>query len=244
MRPGGVGLEFDCFVQMLGCFGVLCLFEPALPRACIAPGRGCGSAATTGVERGNRRDPALTDRECAASMTLLAIAILSLGSVPATAVAATDDFCSPTYPSDASFCISDELNSADDLPPSPLKRRSNYRAAPPSCRAWPSNSGPDCGPLPGRQLSRRVQALGREYRDTCRRARIRAGSSRIRAGADRCGNTRAGLAPLPPDFAMRNSDCPCICEGTGIAGDFKQSGSDVHEPHFGVATRIVAGLDG
>jgi hypothetical protein len=33
----------------------------------------------------------------------LAVAILSLGSMPATAVAELDDFCSPTYPSDASL---------------------------------------------------------------------------------------------------------------------------------------------
>src|SRR5271169_1422061 len=55
--------------------------------------------------------------------TLLAVAILSLGSIPPTAAAEADDFCSPTYPSDASFCISDELNSAD-LAASPLKCRS------------------------------------------------------------------------------------------------------------------------
>ena len=60
----------------------------------------------------------------AASSTLLAVAILSLGSVPETAVADADDFCRPMYPSDASFCISEELSSAEDLPASPLKWRS------------------------------------------------------------------------------------------------------------------------
>src|ERR1700675_3876462 len=67
----------------------------------------------------------------AASITLLAVAILSLGSVPATVAAAPDDFFRPTYPSDASFCISEELNSAEDLPASPLK----WRAKLSSCAA-------------------------------------------------------------------------------------------------------------
>jgi hypothetical protein len=59
-----------------------------------------------------------------APITLLAVAILSFGSVPATVAAAPEDFCSPMYPSDASFCISEELSSAEDLPASPLKWRS------------------------------------------------------------------------------------------------------------------------
>src|ERR1700732_691148 len=63
-------------------------------------------------------------RASAASITLLAVAILSFGSVPVTEAAEAEDFCSPMYPSDASFCISDELNSAEDLPASPLKWRS------------------------------------------------------------------------------------------------------------------------
>src|SRR5260370_35450728 len=66
-----------------------------------------------------------------ASITLLAIVILSLGSVPTTVAADPDDFCRPMYPSDASFCISEELNSAEDLPASPLKWRSDISTCAP-----------------------------------------------------------------------------------------------------------------
>src|SRR5271157_1066569 len=92
--------------------------------------------------------------------TLLAVAILSLGSVPATAAAEPGDFCNPTYPSDASFCISEELNSAEGLPASPLKWRSNFRAVRPWCRAWPSNFGRGGERLQGGRPGRRVRAWG------------------------------------------------------------------------------------
>src|SRR5271156_4920569 len=65
----------------------------------------------------------------AAASTLLAVTILSLGSVPTTAAAAQGDFSSPAYPRVASFCISAELNPAQDLPASPLKRRSKLSSA-------------------------------------------------------------------------------------------------------------------
>ena len=135
VRPGGVGLKLDGFVQVLRGFGVLArLGQGDSQRVLRQIESGIGGRDR--LKRGDGMVGLGLGAASAASITLLAMAILSLGSVPVTMADAPADFCSPTYPSDASFCISDELSSApEDFPASPVKRRSKLS----SCAAMVSS---------------------------------------------------------------------------------------------------------
>jgi len=108
---------------MLGRFRRIGLCGPGRLPGCIARDRGWGRRRTTELSAATARSGLDWSRAEAASITLLAVAILSFGSVPATVAAELDDFCIPMYPSEASFCISEELDSAEVLPASALKWR-------------------------------------------------------------------------------------------------------------------------
>ena len=123
-----------------------------------------------------------------ADRTLLAVAIPSFGSTPVAAALAGDaDFCRPTYPSEASFCISLEVSSG------PPAASAGAAEAPVECiqlrrrwsPVWLWKSAPGCAWRRDRPTDRRAPAWAPGCRDIFPHATTPARSTRMRVAENR-----------------------------------------------------------
>ena len=161
VRPGRVGLKLDRAAQIFDGFRILSAGAPA-PLPCTNCTRYIFAPAASHRLQDGRGPLRLSLVQAARARTTLCwpFAIPSFGSTPvAAAFAAAADFCRPTYPSDASFCISLEVSSGPagiagiaETPVESIQLRRRW------FRAWPSNSAPGCAWRRDRPRDRKVRA--------------------------------------------------------------------------------------